>query len=261
MSIAKFTCVLWPALLLCVSCTVPGRVDSRLAANDRLSAEYSQAKKRIPLLERENDILKEENLEYRENVRRLGAGLEELSAGLAGLKEQVEESRRMSEEDTCAFQERLDRQEEASADQIEALTASHQKDLEKLQADIRKLNERLAGATGDLDRRINDSSQENTRKQNALLKRIEGLQQDLAARKAENDTLKSSVAELSARLDAAVHDIAEGSRSRTELQQELEAVKASEAELLKRMKELSEAFDKKNAALKQAIPELKRKPD
>gem|GEM_PF-1298958 len=261
MSIPKFACVLLPALLLCVSCTAPGRMDPRIVANDRLSAEYSQAKKRIPLLERENDVLKEENLDYRRNVRRLGVGLEELSAGLDSLRNQVEESRRISEADTCALQERLDWQEEASAEQIEALTASHQEDLEKLQADIRALNERLAGAAADFKLRIENISQKNTENQHALLKRIGELQRDLAAREAENETLKSAVADLSARLDAALREIAEISRSRTELQQELEAIKATEAELLKRLNELLEEFDKQNTARKQVPLDSKPQTD
>ena len=93
MSVIKTTAVLPLALLVmvCVSCVTTSQVAPQ-AANDRLSAEYSQMKMRLPLLERENEVLKEESLQYRLKVRKLDAGTQQLSSDLARLNKQHQEA-------------------------------------------------------------------------------------------------------------------------------------------------------------------------
>ena len=72
-------------LVMCTACPGPVKEDARLL-DSRVLAENSTMKKRIPLIERENDVLKKENLQHRMKILDLESqvkqlGLDAVTAG------------------------------------------------------------------------------------------------------------------------------------------------------------------------------------
>jgi chromosome segregation ATPase len=225
-----------------VSCATTRQMDPQ-ARNDRISAEHSQMKMSMPLLERENEVLKEENLQYRSKVRKLEDGAKQLSTDLTRLSQEFEQAMEHVQTQNQLLQDRLDQQTQANDEAVKMLTALNQSTTEQLSAAMRGFNEKLTAQKSAFNQQMESFKQENTKNQGALVMRIDGLEKSLAGDHVEIDGLKTRVKEYTVRLDAAGKEIEKIHQSRSELETAL-AGKEAEIEVLKtKINELSAGLD------------------
>ncbi|HDP80762.1 MAG TPA: hypothetical protein ENN21_07960, partial [Spirochaetes bacterium] len=133
-------------IILCflfLSCATTNGVKSR-EYNERLKAENSLMKKRLALLERENDVLKTENLQYKKNLQQLEAQVEKLRADLASLTEKYTKDIALHEAGRRNLEEKNAILEKESTEKIQELTRLNRELEKKLGDELKRLNEQMA---------------------------------------------------------------------------------------------------------------------
>lgn len=133
--------MLW-VMLLIVSCVAPGGI-VKGESTDRIMAEHSQMKRRLPLIERENDVLKQENLEFKTKVQQLSAKNEKLKSDLDAMNDIYERDMAFSEELIQNLQKKYEALAEESTLQIEALNQRMDELELKRKQDIKTLNNQM----------------------------------------------------------------------------------------------------------------------
>jgi chromosome segregation ATPase len=213
---------IFAVLLLVNSCTTTDRGSAHSTA-DRIMAENSQMKKRIPLIERENDVLMQENLQYKSRLQEATTRIEGLRADLSYLTEKFGAYVTSTEMQIHFLAENYALLEKTSSHQISELSSRY-KDLElKRQEEIKQLNAHI----------ISQNSAFIEEKKKLELKAAE-IELKLDMREAQLASLKTTHDELLTKLDAVSGRLAEALLQRSQIEKDLETLRAVKAELLER---------------------------
>jgi chromosome segregation ATPase len=260
-----------------VACTALMNKDEQ-SSNSRLLAEYSMMKKRLPLVERENDVLKQENLRRRKDVWDLRNTNEKLKAELTSVNDNYAKDKAAAEERIQGLYRDLEIREEEYTTKIKALTAMNTEVKETMDRKVRVLNRQMTGQKKAFDQERKQLVQQQVQSERKLTDHIDDLNKALEAKVLQISSLKMALSEISNRFGEAAARADVLKKSRDEYVAELETKKKAVTELEKKLDaaerintELAEKLDaaqKANAELvskldagKNANAELAKKID
>ncbi len=234
--------------------------------DNRLQAENSMMKKRLPLVERESEVLRKENEQNRAKIQDLEARNWNMTLELASQKEQYLHDMAAAEEEIGKLQEELQKKEKENSEKIDALTAAGKaveaKRLQELKSLQEQIDQQKTAFQQELAQNKQASEQErqkimeeNSQRELELSTQLALLKKKLAPKEAEIASLKLAISEISIQLGAAstlseslkkardeslaeLESVKEADRKKTEqLQVRLDALQAINAELTKKLAE------------------------
>jgi chromosome segregation ATPase len=240
--------------LLLLSCTAAIE-EGKQPLDNRFLAENSMMKKRLPLLERESEVLKKENRQHRATIQKLDEEKNQLSEELISLNELYTKEKTASGEEIDNLHDTIEKIEKENSESIGALVA-HNKNLEAKRAEeVAALGEQIErqkeAFTQERDRIIQD----NAKRELDLSTQLAVLQKTLDPKEMEIPSLKLAINEISIQLGAATTLSTTLKKDRDEATAELESVKTANADLHKKIAELG-SVKAENAELNQKLAEL-----
>ncbi len=215
-------------------------------ANSQLSAEYSMMKKRLPLIERENDVLKKENLQHRSTIQDLESQIKRLDLELTALREKYATDTSAAAEQISSLQESMQKLEQDSTERIEALNARNKAQETKLGKEIHALKEKSVQQKAAFDREREQIIQEHEAKQSRLKTQLDNLKKTMEPKDLEISSLKKAIAEISIQLGEASTLTKTLKKARDEAQAELDAARTANAELMKKVNALNHELSLRN---------------
>jgi predicted nuclease with TOPRIM domain len=253
-------------LVLCVACTGLAGRDGQ-ANTDHLLAEYSMMKKRLPLIERENDVLKQENRQYRTEIWDQRNKIEKLGEKLASVSENYAKDKAAAGEQIQNLHRDMENIQKEHALKIEALTSMNnavKEDLTRKVEVLHKQNEEQKSAFSQERKQI---VQQNAQSEFKLTSRINELNKTIEAKVLEVSSLKIALSEISTRLgeataraealrkarDEYVTELQAAKETNTEIQRKMSAMKATSAQLQAR----TDAMKETNSRLQTQMDEEK----
>lgn len=202
----------WIAIaMLSGGCVTSGQTPD--ASINLIMAENSQMKKRLPLIERENDVLEQENLQYKARVRKLAATIEKLRADLATLNEKYARDIALSEERFQNLQDRYEKLEAESDQAIATLTASYEALQEKRNREQKDFNEKIALQQTSFNQERDELKQNYATQELSLQSEISKLKSALGTRDEEVKVLNTTNLEISQKLSEVKAQLAEAQRN------------------------------------------------
>lgn len=225
-TIALNICAVSLVALLSLSCTAKMK-DGVQASDNQLFAENSMMKKRLPLVERESDVLKKENRQYRTKIQELEAQNKKLSLELTSLNEKYTNDVAIDEEEINYLHELIQRIEKENSERIEELI-SQKKVLEaKLARDTQALKEEIAAQKSAFVKEREQILQENAKRDLSQTLEINSLKKEIEPKETEISSYKLAINEISLQLGAATALSEALKKSRDKTLAELESVKAA----------------------------------
>lgn len=235
------------------SCATPTAGNAR-DANNRLLAENSTMKKRLPLLERENDILAKENGQHKARIQDLETAIHRLTAELAANKAQYAQTLADRSGQIETLTNALQNLTESSTKEIATLNAQMVVQEERFTKARVKVAQERDQVILERDRIIQQKKDieatlsaklDNT---NNALETVDLENKKLAAAKADLETsldaknralaeLARANESLSAKLDETLAAVAELKKSRDAAMADLQSTQAANASLLQKMAE------------------------
>lgn len=235
---ALSTCILLFFLLFLLSCTA-GNNNIQQPGSGQLLAENSMMKKRLPLIERESDVLKKENQQQKMKIQDLELQNKQLGTDLAVLHEKYASDMAVGNQQISSLEETLQAKEQESRISIDRLMADHQALKEKMDRDLRALKDQIVMQKAAFNQQRDQLVQENSKRELRLTNKLGGAEKKLAVKESELSSLKSSIAEISEKLVKANAISAELASARTATVAELESIRAANAALNKKIVALS----------------------
>ena len=214
-------------LLFAYSCTTMDRA-AQYQVPDRIMAENSQMKKRIPLIERENDVLTQENLQYKARLQAALERVEHLRSDIAYLNDKFDAYIATSETQINILEQNYSLLENTSFQQISELSSRYAQLQLKSQQEIAELNSRMAKEKDLLVRKAAE-------KEAALTRRAAETKRLLDEREAELAFLKTANGDLQEKLDTVSGQLAETQAERSQIEKDLQTIRAANIELLQRL--------------------------
>jgi chromosome segregation ATPase len=220
--------------ILCISCVASVKAADP-SIDGRLSAENSMMKKRLPLIERENDVLKKENLQHRTKIQELENRIQELDSGLKSLNEKYTKDMAAEAEQISNLKETLQMQEKDSNAKIEALVDRNKALEDKQVKEVQVLKEQIAVQKEAFGRQREQIIQENAARESKLTIQLNDLQKTVEAKGMEVSSLKLAISEISLQLGEAKLQSEVLKKARDESLAELESQKSANADLIKKV--------------------------
>lgn len=249
-------CVLSFVLSSLPACTATNQ-NNRQQYSTQLQAENSMMKKRLPLMERESDVLNKENEQLRIKLQESGVQNKQLAEALVSLREQYKNDMIVGEEQIRSLEEILEKIEQENRAAIDALLADNKVLQETMVKERRAQKDQLAMQKAASDKQREEMVRENGRKEAELTAKLAAANQKVTAMGVEIASLKSSYSEISDKLakanaltaelvqareasQAELNSIkAAGMKARSEYLAQLESIKTTNVELNKKITELS----------------------
>ena len=225
-------------LTLCAACIAPVKEDAQLLSS-RILAENSTMKKRIPLIERENDVLKKENLQHRMKILDLESQIKQTGLELAALNDKYAKDMAAGAEQISRLQETIQKMEQDNSARIQDLASKNAALKAQMVREVQDLKDQMAKQNDVHIQERKRIMQENAQREFSLATRLDGLKKNLEAKDLEIASRKMAMDEISSRLGeaAALSDTLK--KARDAAVAELESVKAANAELTRKVNELS----------------------
>jgi len=221
-TIALNICAVSLVALLSLSCTATMK-DGMQPSDNQLLAENSMMKKRLPLVERESDVLKKENRQYRMKVQELEEKNKQLNLELEKYTNDVA----IGEEEINYLHELIQRIEKENSEKIEELI-SHKKVLEaKLARETHALKEEIATQKSAFVKEREQILQESAKRDLSKNLEINSLKKELEPKESQISSYKLAINEISLQLGAATTLSEALKKSRDKALAELESVKAA----------------------------------
>ena len=235
---ALSVCSVSLVLIVCMACPAPVKEDSQLL-NSRVLAENSTMKKRLPLIERENDVLKKENLQHSMKVLDLESQMKRLGLELTSLNDKYAKDMATGAEQINKLQETIERMNRESTARIQELTFKNAALKDRMAREVQDLKYRMAKQNDAHIQERKRIMQENTQREFDLTARLDGLKKSLADKDLEIASRKASMDEISSKLGKAIALSGELKKARDAAVAELDSVKAANIELTKKVDALS----------------------
>jgi hypothetical protein len=219
-------CAVSFVVLFLLSCT--GAVKGgKQTFNSRVLAENSMMKKRLPLIERESDVLKTENQQNRMKIQDLEIQNKNLGLELVSLNEKYVNDMAVGEDQKNYLLETIQRMEKENSESTEALVSQKTALEAKLVQERNTLNKQIVMQKATFDKEREQIIQGNTKRELNLSDQLAVLKTNLESKELEISSLKLAVSEISTKLGAAT-TLAEAMRkARDKSFAELESVKAA----------------------------------
>lgn len=226
-------------LVLCTSCAtmVP---EPQAPLNGRILAEYSLMKKRIPLIERENDVLRKENHQHRTKIQDLEAKIRELDSELASLKEKYESDMTASREQIINLELTVQEIEKESTEKINTLISLKTALEKKMVRDVKTLKKQLALQKNAFDREREQIIKKNALKESQLSGQLDVLKKNAEKKALKISSLEAQLLKISTKLDETTTLADELRKARDESLSELESVEEINAELADQLNALKQ---------------------
>ena len=230
--------------------------------HEHLLAENSAMKRRLPLVERENDVLQKENHIFRTKVHQMEADIQELTNQLAQMNDRYENDISENKRQITYLEESMRQLDVQRIDEISTLESrmAAQREFfnlerEQIKSDRDKRELALTGQLSDLEKKLGGKESEIASLASAnmeMRKDLTSKENENAALISANDEMKAASEKKSAEITALVktnEDLSEKLERKTELARslrkardesvaELESVKAASNDLVKNLKEL-----------------------
>ncbi len=223
--------------------------DSRQPFNNKLMAESSMMKKRLPLIERECAVLEKENQLHKIKIQELEARNAQLDEVLASQKETYANDMAAGEAQISSLQETIQQQELENSRKVEELIARNKDLEEKMMKENLALHEQITKQKKAFAQEREQMMQDGAKKELALTTEVDHLEQQLAPKEREIASLKLAINEISIQLGAATTLSETLKKSRDESLAEIASVKAAN---LKAREKLLAELESVKAANKKA---------
>lgn len=239
-------------VLVSVSCASVGGASYRQLA-EQLKSENSLMKGRLALLQRENHVLRNENLIGKKEIQNLGARIEKLAADIESLKEKHRGEMALKE---SQLQDQLKKnailQQESSQKIQEIMQLS--KDIElRLGGEVKRLGSELSKQQESFNGERERLKTEAAKKEFALSSEIEALRKSITAKDGEIAGLKSAQSECRVGMDERARLVEEQRKHVAALEKAIEELRAKAAAIDKQRED-----EKKEKAEKAASAEAKK---
>lgn len=248
-------CVVSFILLFFLSCT-PATHNEQRPQSSQLQAENSMMKKRLPLMERESDVLKKENQQHRAKIQELETQNRQLAMDLANLQENHEIQMIVGTEQINSLQAALQKNGEENREAIATLRADKKTLEEKMLKESHAAHEQLVMQKAVAKQQREKLIKENDQKELELAGKLEAARKKLAAKELEIASLKSSIDEFSDKLEKANALSAEMSKARNASMAELESIKAATKKTRFEYLAQLESIETTNGQLNKKVAEL-----
>jgi chromosome segregation ATPase len=225
-------------MMVCTACPAPVKEDAQLL-NGRILAENSTMKKRLPLIERENDVLKKENLQHRMKVLDLESQVKQLGLELASLNDKYTKDMAAGAEQIKKLQETIQEIEQESSTRIQELTSRNAALKAKMAREVRDLKDQMAKQNDAHIKERKQIMQENAQREFDLTSRLDALKKALEAKDLEIASRKMAMDEISSKLGEATALSDSLQKSQDAAVAELQSVKTANRELNKKVDALS----------------------
>lgn len=236
-------------LIVCMACPAPVKEDAQLV-NGRILAENSTMKKRLPLVERENDVLKKENLQHRMKVLELESQIKQMGLELSSLNDKYAKDMAAGADQINKLQETIQRMEQESSARIRELTSKNAALKAKMGREVQELKDQMAKQNDAHILERKRIMQENAQREFDLTARLDSLKKALEAKDMEISSRKRAMDEISSRLGEVTALSESLKKARDASAAELDSVKAANADLTQKVAELTK---KVSALSKQLI--------
>jgi len=224
-------CSLLGLLLIGGCVTTAPQAPAQNRDRDYVMAENSQMKKRLSLVERENDVLNQENLHYKRKLQQTTASNEKLSADLASLNEKYGMDMAQSEEQISNLTDKYNRLEAESTHKINELTASYAALELKRNQEVKELNHQIVSQKNAFSLERDQLKQESAKREFDLSEQIAGLKKNIKDQEMQIATLKNSNGEMAQKIDDLSARLAASQSANQQIESELAAIKAAHANL------------------------------
>ena len=239
-------------VLVSVSCASVGGASYQQLA-EQLKSENSLMKGRLVLLQRENHVLRNENLLGKKEIQNLGARIEKLAADIESLREKHRGELALKEGQLQDMLKKNDILRQESSQKIQELMQLA-KDIElRLGNEAKRLGAELSKQQESFNGERERLRTEAAGREFALFKEIEALKKALAMKDGEIAGLKSVQSELRLGIDERTRLLEEQRKQISALEKAIEEWKAKAAAIDKQRED-----DKKEKAEKAASPEAKK---
>lgn len=222
------------ALLMtfCASCVTTVQKEE-YPLNSRIMAENSSIKKRLPLIERENDVLRKENHQHRTNILALETKIKNLGLELAFLGEKYDNDMAMNEMQIKDLQLTIQEIEKESAERIKSLTSMKATLKRKLAREVHAHNKNIVAQKEAFEKEREQIMKANNKRESSLSGQIDALKKTINAKELESASLKKANIDISNKLGEASALAEALKKARDEASAELETVKATNTRLTK----------------------------
>lgn len=252
--VLNFCAVLLVSFFL-LSCTATMN-DGMQPFGNQLLAENSMMKKRLPMVERESDVLKKENRQYRMKVQELETQNKKLNLELSSLNEKYINDMAIGEEEINYLHELVQRIEKENSERIEELV-SRNKILEaNLAREIHALKEQISNQKSLFVKEREQILQESAKRDLSQNLEINTLKKELESKESQILSYKLAINEISIQLGAATALSDALRKSRDESLAELEAVKVANKQNKEESLAELESVKIINASLNKKMAEL-----
>ena len=219
-------------LALSISCVAPAKKDE-YPLNSRIMAENSSIKKRLPLIERENDVLRKENHQHRTKILSQETQIKNLGLELAFLGEKYDNDMAKAEMQIQDLELTIQEMEKETTARIKSLGALNAALEKKLARQVQSLNKKIAVQKKSFHLEREKIMKENVKRESSLSSRVETLKKTVETKEVESASLKKANSEISSKLDEATKLAEALKKSRDDAIAELETVTETNARLTK----------------------------
>jgi chromosome segregation ATPase len=220
-------------LLLVNSCTTTSRAVQQ-SCSDRIMAENRQMKKRIPLIERENDILTQENFQYKHKLQQANTRIDKLNTDLAALGEKYQKDMAASEEKISNLEQKYSLLQSDSSRKIAEASERYESLELKRQRELKKLNAQIAEQKIAYNQEKQNLQKKAAKKELELSSRISELKQTVDSRETKIASLKKAYAEIQTKLGAMSSQLAEARSARNQIENNPQPSQSINAELVQK---------------------------
>ena len=246
-------------LLTLLSCTA-ATSNSGQPQSTQLRAENAMMKKRLPLMERENDVLNKENAQLRVKLQDLAAQNKQLVMDIDSLRQRYKGDMVVGEEQIRSLEDTLQKVEQENRATLDILLADNKVLEEKMLKQSRMHIAQLAQQKTASAQQREKLKKENSQKEGELTAQLAAANEKAAASELAAASLQAALSELSAKLaktrEASLAELAAikaaGSKARSEHLAQLESIKTTNAELNQKIAELSRDLSRQ----KQPVPNI-----
>jgi chromosome segregation ATPase len=221
-------------LVLCLACTAGVKTEDPFSSG-RLLAENSILKKRLPLIERENDVLGKENLQYKNKIKELGSRIKQLDLELTALNVKYANDMAAGAETVRNLQQSIENMEKENAARMEQLQTLNTELEKKRVQEVQAITEQIARQKETFKQEREHMVLENAQHASKLSDEIDELNKTIKNKDLELASYKLAIGEISARLGEAMGLAEELRKARDESKAELASVKAANDDLIKKM--------------------------
>ncbi len=262
MSFKSTSCIFWLNicltslfLLFSLSCSVVVKDGKQQPFTNQFLAENSMMKKRLPLIERENEVLKKENEQHWRKIQDLESQRRQLDLELASLGEKYINEKTLGDQEISSLQEIIQKNKEENSKNIDTLISQNKEIEAKLAGESHALKEQLITQKDSFNKEREQIQQEKAKRELEWSSELGLLKKKLGPMEKQISSLKLAINEISIQLGAATSLSEELRKSRDESLAELDSVKAANSNLNKKLAGL-ESVEASNVNLNHKLAEL-----